>query len=175
MAVASGGADDYHYAIGGVIEQGGLTTCSQFPGGGVKFFSLLFTNTSGSVTPTFGQTFDLTNTPNCGWGVIATSTTVALTDSVSGVLPTLNVEADGPPYVMYGGGTGTWSATIKPAYPGTPGYTYSWAGILSGTSSLITGAPSTSGWLYLQVNDAAGNSAASSIYVTICAYNQFIC
>jgi hypothetical protein len=60
--------------------------------------------------------------------------------------------------------TRTWSVT---PYGATPPYRYQWSGKLSGTSSFVTGNIETSGYLYVDIWDAAGLYVRKSLYVTV--------
>lgn len=50
---------------------------------------------------------------------------------------------------------------------GTPPYSFSWSGVLSGSGTNISGTVHSSGWLYLTVTDAASNTAGAQMYITV--------
>lgn len=50
---------------------------------------------------------------------------------------------------------------------GTPPYSYSWSGVLSGSGMNKSGTVNSSGWLYLTVTDAAAATANTQLYVTV--------
>lgn len=75
------------------------------------------------------------------------------------------------------GSSSTWTAE---ATGGTPPYSYSWSGLLSGSGSSISGTLWSSGDLYLQVTDAAGTQVTAAKYITVtsgsgCPGSQIIC
>ena len=70
----------------------------------------------------------------------------------------------GGPTTMNVGDTGTWSAGVT---GGTPPYTYSWSGLLAGSAASITGQPSQSGYLYLDVWDAAGQHITGTLEIFV--------
>ena len=50
---------------------------------------------------------------------------------------------------------------------GSTPYSYQWSGVLSGSSSSVSGVVYNSGWLYLTVTDAAQNQAGDQLFVNI--------
>lgn len=50
---------------------------------------------------------------------------------------------------------------------GRQGYTYTWTGVISSSLKTISGSISSSGWLYLDVEDSTGESMQAQIYVTV--------
>jgi hypothetical protein len=50
-----------------------------------------------------------------------------------------------------------------------------WSGVLTGSGSSISGVPSGSGNLSVQVRDAAGASYTATLSVTVCDPNVIIC
>jgi hypothetical protein len=58
----------------------------------------------------------------------------------------------------------TWQAAVS---GGATPYTYQWSGVASGTGSSVTETLSASGTLELTVRDAAGTTAAASLYVDV--------
>ncbi len=155
--------DSLTWALGGTLETYNLTSCSQYMGGGVKFFDIAVADNYGNVSsPSWGKILYST-TPSCGFDVLHTATTVTVLDSLA-PLPPLTVGLYGPTSV--GSEGGTWSVETGPS--GAPPYTYSWSGILSGTNSSVSGTPSSSGTLYLDVYDSNGTHASASLYVTRC-------
>lgn len=164
--------DQYTVAFGAVAEVHGLSSCSQWPGGGFRFTQIAVANDAGSVSPTWISQVDRSSpdTPQCGFGVTSTgSANVTLADSLA---PLLTAEISGPSQLR-SGASGTWTATIGAV--GTPPYTYAWGGILGGSSSSVSGEPSGSGTLTLRVIDSAHDTTFSSLDVTVCAPGMITC
>ena len=78
---------------------------------------------------------------------------------------------DGPQMVP-SGFSQTWNAGIS---GGTAPYTVQWSGLLSGSATSVSGNPTDSGTLYLDVWDAVGAHVAVSVYVTVCQNGQISC
>lgn len=81
--------------------------------------------------------------------------------------PPLELSIMGPNYVSQYA-TNTWQAFV---YGGTPPYSYSWSGALSGSESQVVGEISEleSDDLFLTVTDAAGQVTYGSVSITVCA------
>lgn len=75
--------------------------------------------------------------------------------------PTANISG---PHEMTPGSLCQWNGS---ASGGTPPYSYSWSGILSGSGSSIMGSPSRSGVLKLRVTDAASQQDTHNRYVEV--------
>jgi hypothetical protein len=105
---------DYWTAVGGAVEAQGLTSCSQFPAQGVFYFSILLFDQYGQRSPDWIGTVLPNYTPQCGFVVTFTSSSVNLYHSVQPP-PTLDnwIHADPPHY------------TAEPS-GGYPPYTYLW-------------------------------------------------
>lgn len=166
--------DTYTVAFGGALETYNLTTCDQFPSGGFTFSNFTTQNELGSITPSFGSfNVGLTVSPQCGYGgTLNVDGSVTLADSATTALQT---SISGPASVA-NGASGSWGAST-PTWPhaGTSPYTYSWSGILTGSGSSISGVPSGSGNLSVQVRDAAGASYTASLFVTVCDPGLLTC
>ena len=72
----------------------------------------------------------------------------------------------------------SWSgpSTVKPSdvcvweaetLGGRQPYSYSWSGVLTGSGRTISGSISSSGWLYLDVDDSAGETKSYQAFVTV--------
>lgn len=82
--------------------------------------------------------------------------------SVHNAIPTpltASIVGQGCAYPPFGN---TWTAFPQ---GGTGGYTYHWSGVLSGTGSSISSQPSSSGYLFLEVNDSNSGYASAQIYI----------
>jgi hypothetical protein len=77
--------------------------------------------------------------------------------------PMMSVTISGPNEVQSTASC-TWAA-----YPsgGSGGYTYSWAGVLTGSSAQVSGSVSQSGWLYVDVVSGDDQRAGEELYVTV--------
>jgi len=83
-----------------------------------------------------------------------------------------NVGVDAPPLSVFINGQAsvgenefcTYVATVT---NGTPPYTYSWSGLLSGSSSSVSGTMTTSGNLSLTVTDSDSNQDSDNLWVTV--------
>ncbi len=163
--------DTYTYALGGALETYNLTSCDAFPAGGVSFSNIAVYTELGQITPTFMPEVPSGITPQCGYGVVATSTTASLADSAT---TSVQAEISGPS-ALADGASDTWTALITSPHLGTAPYTYSWNGILSGTGSSVSGVPSGTGTLFLEVRDATGARYDTSMSVTVCDVGVLIC
>ena len=165
--------DTYTEALGGALEVYGITSCDQLPQGPIRFNTLVLADNYGGISsPSWYPGIVSGLTPQCGYGVDTTYTTVTVHDDSTSAL---HAYISGPTYVV-DGGSGTWNSSIASApHNGTSPYTYSWSGILSGSSSSVSGVPSGTGYLYLTVHDANGLVSQASQYVTVCAPGQLQC
>jgi hypothetical protein len=57
-----------------------------------------------------------------------------------------------------------WTASVS---GGITPFSYTWTGILTGNGSSVSGVPSSSGWLYLEVEDYMGRTDSYSHYVSV--------
>ena len=169
--------DTYSLAYGGALETYNISDCDQLPSRGATFSDFILENELGSVTPNFSMYVDSSVLPQCGYGITITNNgtsnaSVFLADSAT---TALRATISGPSSVAYQT-SGTWDAVIAaPPHEGTPPYTYYWSGILTGSGSEITGVPSGSGTLYLEVLDSAGGRYDTSVYVTVCDPGVLTC
>ncbi len=169
---SSGQTDDnYVNPVGGAFEFYNQSTCANLTGGPHVFSQIAFRdNTGTAMNPSWSINIDPSVSPSCGWnGSVGGTTTVTLLDTLA---PVLTVAINGPTGVPLAS-SGTWTPNV--GLVGSPPYTYQWTGILFGTAASISGVPSSSGMLTLQIWDTAGHSASSSLYVTVCAPTEFIC
>lgn len=83
----------------------------------------------------------------------------------------LSAYIDGPQMVT-AGMSYTWSANIT---GGTGPYTIQWSGLFGGSGTSVSGSPSSSGSIYLDVWDAASHHVAVSVFVTVCDAPQLTC
>ncbi|MGH7555800.1 MAG: hypothetical protein ACREMQ_22595 [Longimicrobiales bacterium] len=86
-------------------------------------------------------------------------------------LGALNVYDPGPPQVTINGPTVippgqycTWNATVS--YGISP-FTFQWSALFSGSGQSVSGVPSGSGWLTVQVTDWDGRQDTENMYVTV--------
>lgn len=170
-ALGSETDDNYTYAFPGALEIWNMSGCSELTGGPHPFSQVSFKDNTGSAfSPSWFLAGDGAVTPQCKYGKSSSaSTNITLTDSLA---PVLTVSISGPDGVV-SGNSGTWYSIL--GLPGTSPYTYDWSGLLSGSSSSISGSPTSSGYLYLRVIDAAADTAYASLYVTVCPSGQIIC
>jgi len=100
------------------------------------------------------------------WG--ATQTSVSGDVNVGRVLyanvPRLNSTFWSGPTTVKPSDSCSWEAT---AVGGRQPFTYTWSGVLSGTGKTKTGSVSSSGWLYLDLDDSSGQSASYQAYITV--------
>lgn len=108
----------------------------------VKFFSL-HSSWDSELREDFGGTFDVTAPP-----------------------PPFTVSIDGPSVVSPMASC-TWDAAPSGGTP--PYHSYQWSGVLSGTSSSVTGSVFSSDWLYLSVKDSSSpqQTAYAQKYITV--------
>jgi hypothetical protein len=165
-------ADNYTNAVSGALEIYNLSNCTNLSGGQHLFSQVSFLDNLGSSFVS-GWTPDRdtgVQPSACGYGGLTTgASNMTLVDSLA---PVLTVHIDGPDGVV-SGNTGTWTANL--GLPGTGPYTYSWSGLLSGSSSSVSGSPTSSGYLNVRVIDAAADTANASLFVTVCPSGQIIC
>ena len=83
----------------------------------------------------------------------------------SNACPALVANISGPIYVDSGSSGGAWSPSF--IVPGVSPSTYAWNVVLSGSGSSISGLPSASGYLYLNLTDAVGDTASASLYINV--------
>jgi subtilisin family serine protease len=100
-----------------------------------------------------------------GWGIVDIC---RATGSWSRCVPPppLNVWIDGPSVVSPMASC-TWYAAPSGGTP--PYHSYQWSGVLSGTSSSVTGSVFSSDWLYLSVKDSSSpqQTAYAQKYITV--------
>lgn len=75
----------------------------------------------------------------------------------------MNVNITGP-YQVPSGGYCTWQAFVD---GGTPPYSYSWSGALTGSGWIISGSVYNSGFLNVTVTDDFGNQKTDQFYIQI--------
>lgn len=167
--------DDYWEAAGGVLEVANIDGCDSLSGGPHLFSQISFKDNSGASQPS--GWFPGTGSgpaPSCEYGFASTgASNVTLTDSLA---PYFTAGIGGPTVVYdVQSDTGTWTANI--GLPAVPPYTYSWTGLLSGTGSSVSGAISSSGYLYLRVIDSAADTTTNLLYITTssCTPPQITC
>jgi hypothetical protein len=172
-AVATNGQtnDSYTQALFAALETANLSTCDNFPVGPISFSSFVLADNGSFVTPSGGASYHAV-TPDCGYGAIPIGSTAGtLGDSAT---TWIQATISGPATIA-NGDSGTWSASITWPHTGVSPYTYVWSGILSGTSSSVSGVPSGSGTLQLTVTDASGKHFTSNLSVTVCAPGLLTC
>lgn len=84
--------------------------------------------------------------------------------TISDVPPPLIAEISGPSQVQPNDPACTWYADVT---GGVAPYSYQWSGVLSGTGSSVSGSPSSSGWLYLDVTDSNQDADGDDFYITV--------
>jgi hypothetical protein len=76
-------------------------------------------------------------------------------------VPPFTASISGPPAVITGR-SGTWGSTVS---GGVAPYTRQWSGLFSGTGISVTGRPTQSGYLYLDVWDSSGRHATDAFWI----------
>lgn len=165
-------SDDARLAVSGAIETYNLGSCSYYPLRPLTYSSLLLTDRSGSITPSWATTPGPNNTPSCEFAMANTSTTTttrenALGGTLSGytsVNTGISCHYDVTPYGGFGGyGSYSWSVdgTINSG---------------QGTSAVdVTFNSDGSHLVSVEFQDSQSNTYTASEYVTSQSSMEFTC
>jgi hypothetical protein len=108
---------NYHDAVGGVVEVYNLTSCDQFPADGVFFTGISLFNSSGQqVTPSWSHFLQSSPNPSCDFAVTSTASSVTAHSNW------FSVSISGP---IYPPAAGSYTWTANPV-GGFGNYTYKW-------------------------------------------------
>lgn len=152
---------DYGDAVGGVVEVYNLSSCDQFPTGGVFFTGIsLFNGNGQQVTPSWFNLKQSAPNPNCDFAVTSTASTVSAHSNW------FSVSISGP---IYPPAAGSYTWTANPV-GGFGNYTYKWmrddgSGLYNTgvTSKSYTGYIASGAFVILQVTVTSGSLQESAV------------